>query len=107
MWHPFFQKSLPEQLKDFKIHEEAGSRKFFHDYSIKEWNFHNYYRLTHNNLNKPKKFALIKANYNNDIDWISKKRNIPSEVVDHAKLLLEETSCRQLYSVSTQNVFIG
>jgi hypothetical protein len=42
-------------------------------------------------LNKAKKFALIKNNFKNDIYWISMKENIPSEVVDHAKLLLAET----------------
>ncbi|KAG2235991.1 hypothetical protein BDF21DRAFT_490048 [Thamnidium elegans] len=57
--------AFPEHLKDFKIpEEEAGSRKFFHDYSIKEWTFENYYRLTHNNLNKSKKKYSKRSTFN-------------------------------------------
>lgn len=67
-----------------------GSRKFFSENSAQNWNFINYFNATHDELNKFKKYTIIKIDYKHDFDSIKNMRSIPEEITAFAQALNSE-----------------
>lgn len=67
---------------------KEGSSHFFAINRVKDWGFENYYEQTHNDLNKPKNFKKIIADYNQDLEWIANLEEVPELIKDYAKSLI-------------------
>lgn len=59
---------------------------FFALNCVKDWAFENYYKQTHNGLNKPKNLKKIIAEYNHGLDWIA-NLEVPEAIKEHVKAL--------------------
>lgn len=67
-----------------------GSRKFFSENSAQNWNFINYFNAILKELNKFKKYNIIKIDYKHDFDSIKNMRSIPEEITAFAQALNSE-----------------
>jgi hypothetical protein len=76
-----FVAMLLDQYKDFYIQSSfEGSKAFFSENPASQWDVKNYFKLTHNHLNKNKKYNNIMSDYVHDLEWLSNIEGLPNEV---------------------------
>lgn len=80
--------SLNADIQTYKLEMPVeGDRQFFIQNKAPNWDFFNYYRSTHNIVNKNKSCNSIANDYNNDLAWIARLPGVAQNVRDHANNL--------------------
>ncbi|KAL9551135.1 hypothetical protein PS6_005149 [Mucor atramentarius] len=74
--------NLPQEYQEYKLKDTGtGSNSFFSSFPAREWNFVNYFKSTHGNLNKFKKYNVVKKSFKDDLDWILNMDDVPSAIL--------------------------
>ncbi|KAG1136505.1 hypothetical protein G6F37_013289 [Rhizopus arrhizus] len=83
--------SLNNKYDHFKINKLIEGRKsFFATQPAKQWSFINYFKLTHDDINKIKDYNRLLNDYIIDLEWITTLEEVPSEIKDYVTGLKNE-----------------
>ncbi|ORE07688.1 hypothetical protein BCV72DRAFT_241093 [Rhizopus microsporus var. microsporus] len=99
---------LTDELEQYKIPVvKEGSKHFFFTNKAKDWDFEAYFKSTHNEINKFKNIAKVRLDYDYDLNWITRLEEVPIEIKEYARALIEKKKRNKKQKLAGPTVVIS